>query len=135
MAEVIEFDKKAQNLKSLRDESLRQRKIEAIRKVFQCARCLLKCAKCGSQLEMESAAGSRCLSPYPFCKNCHQEYQEYRERLEGKRTTSQCYWHNEKWMTVWKSWLEHQNCLDHYRQSKEFLQLLEEVEELLKKQT
>jgi hypothetical protein len=36
-------------------------------------------------------------------------------------------------MKVWENWLEHQKSLDDYRQSKEFLQLLGEVEELLKK--
>ncbi|NLI33149.1 MAG: hypothetical protein GX422_10300 [Deltaproteobacteria bacterium] len=134
MAEIIEFGKKAQDLKGLRDQGLRQRKIEALKKVFQCSRCLLKCAKCGSQLEMSAAERSQFATPYPLCRNCQDEYREYRERTAGKRTNPDCYWYNEKWMRVWESWLEHQSCLDEYRQSKEFLQLLEEVEELLKKQ-
>ncbi|NLI82539.1 MAG: hypothetical protein GX443_12765 [Deltaproteobacteria bacterium] len=134
MAEILEFGKKAQDLKDLRDQSLRQRKIDALKKIFQCSRCLLKCAKCGSQLEMAREEKPQFATPYPLCRNCRDEYQEFRERAEGKRTVSQCYWYNEKWMKVWETWLEHQKCLDQYRQSKEFLQLLEEVEELLKNQ-
>jgi len=36
-------------------------------------------------------------------------------------------------MKVWESWLEHQKWLDQYRHSKEFLQLLQEVENLFGK--
>jgi hypothetical protein len=135
MADIIEFDKKAQDLKCSRDQSLRERKLEALKKVFQCSRCLLKCAKCGSQVEEEAEERCQCFGPYRFCRNCREEYQEYRGRIEGKRPNAQFYWYNEKWMKVWESWLKHQLCLDEYRQSKEFLQLLEEVEELLKKQS
>ena len=133
MADIIEFNKKAQDFKISRDQSVRQRKIDALKKIFQCARCMLKCAKCGSQVEMDSQAAPGFATPYPFCTNCREEYREYRERLEGKSISSQYYWYNEKWMKVWESWLEHQTRLDEYRQSKEFLQLLEEVEELLRK--
>ena len=133
MAEIIEFGKKAQDLKSVRDTSLRQRKIEALRKIFQCTRCMLKCAKCGTQLDMEGEEPAKYAAPYPFCKNCQEEYQEYRERIEGRQPTPRFYWHNDTWMKVWGMWLEHQRMLDQYRQSKEFLQLLQEVEELMRK--
>jgi hypothetical protein len=133
MADIIEFGKKCQDLKSVRDTSARQRKIEALRKIFQCTRCMLKCAKCGTQLDVEGNESSRYAMPYPFCGNCREEYQEYRERSDRKASAPKYYWHNEMWMKVWESWLSHQKCLDQYRQSKEFLQLLEEVEDLLKK--
>lgn len=134
MAEIIEFGKKAQDLKSVRDLSLRQRKIEALKKIFQCTRCMMKCAKCGAQLDgLVGEDSGRFATPYAFCRNCSEEYEEYRERMKGKQPTPRYYWHNDVWMKVWGSWLEHQKLLDQYRQSKEFLQLLEEVEELLRK--
>jgi hypothetical protein len=133
MAEILEFDKKCQDLKSSRDTVLRQRKIEALRKIFQCTRCMLKCAKCGTQLETEMQESFRYTTPYTFCRNCHDEYQEYRERIQKNQASSKYYWHNDTWMKVWESWLEHQRWLDQYRQSKEFLQLLQEVEDLFKK--
>lgn len=133
MAEILEFDKKSQDLKSSRDTVLRQRKIEALRKIFQCTRCMLKCAKCGTQLETEMQESSKYATPYTFCRNCHDEYQEYRDRIQKNPANSKYYWHNDTWMKVWESWLEHQRWLDLYRQSKEFLQLLREVEDLFKK--
>ncbi len=133
MAEIIEFDKKSQDLKSSRDTMLRQRKIEALRKIFQCTRCMLKCAKCGTQLEAEMQDSPKYATPYTFCRNCYDEYLEYRERIEKEQSRSKYYWHNNAWMKVWESWLDHQRLLDEYRQSKEFLQLLQEVEDLFKK--
>jgi hypothetical protein len=133
MADVIEFDKKCQDLKSSRDTLLRQRKIEALRKIFQCTRCMLKCAKCGTQLESEMQESPKYATPYSFCRNCYDEYHEYRERIEKNQSNPKYYWHNDVWMKVWESWVKHQKWLDQYRQSKEFLQLLQEVEDLFKK--
>lgn len=132
MAEIIEFHKKAQDLKSMQNKDLQKRKIEALRKVFQCTRCMVRCTKCGVQLESQDMKPeTRYAAPYHFCTNCHSEYDEYRQRLEGKQKGPSYYWHNDSWMRVWETWLEHQETLDCYRKSKEFLQLLEEVEELL----
>lgn len=132
MADIIQFGKKAGDLKSVRDAGMRQRKIEALKKLFQCTRCHMKCAKCGAQIEGESDMSSRFASPYSFCGNCREEYEEYRERVEGTAAIPRYYWHNDAWMKVWESWIEEQRWLDQYRQSKEFLQLIEEVEELLR---
>jgi hypothetical protein len=131
MGNIIEFGKKAQDLKSIRDEAVRQRKIDALKKIFQCTRCLLRCAKCGAQLDSDLDQSSQAAAPFPFCRSCYEEHQEFKERQAGTQTHPRYYWHNEFWMRVWESWLEQQRCLDEYRQSKEFLQLLQEVEELL----
>ena len=133
MAEIIEFGKKAQDLKSVKDTSLRQRKIEALRKMLQCTRCAMKCAKCGNQMDMDGDETARYAVPYPFCRNCQEEYEEYRARTEKRLATPRYYWHNDVWMKAWESWLEHQKALDEYKRSKEFLQLLQEVEELTQK--
>lgn len=130
MADIIEFGKKAQDLKSVRSADERARKIEALRKVIQCQRCALKCAKCGTQLDREGQEPAKYVLPYRFCLNCQEEYEEYRERSEKRGASPRYYWHNEHWMNTWRSWLEHQRLLDDYRLSKEFLQLLREVEEL-----
>jgi hypothetical protein len=129
MADIIEFGKKVQDLKSVRDADQRTRKIEAIRKLIQCQRCMMKCAKCGTQLEGESQDPAKYISPHRFCSNCQEEYEEYRDRVDKRLTVPRYYWHNDLWMEAWKSWLDHQRLLDEYRLSKEFLQLLREVEE------
>ena len=133
MADIIEFGKKAENVKSERDTLFRQRKIEALRKFFQCTRCMVKCAKCSAQVETAADESAKFAAPYTFCKACQEEYQEYRDRVNGTRTDSSCYWHNSTWMRIWETWLEHQKSLELYRNSKEFLQLLDEVEHLLRK--
>ncbi|MCE5335199.1 MAG: hypothetical protein LLG06_11510 [Desulfobacteraceae bacterium] len=133
MADIIEFGKKADDLKSERETSFRQRKIEALRKIFQCTRCVLKCSKCGAQIEERAGERTKYAAPYTFCNSCQAEYEEFRGRAGGAPGDPSCYWHNDAWMQVWNTWLEHQRSLDRYRQSKEFLQLLDEVEELLRK--
>jgi len=130
MADIIEFGKKAQSLKSVRDADERARKIEALRKIIQCQRCAIKCAKCGVQLDREGSEPARYVLPYRFCLNCQEEYDEYRDRLENKGALPRYYWHNDLWMAAWSCWIEHQKTLDECRLSKEFLQLLREVEEL-----
>ncbi len=131
MAEILQFTKKAESFKSERDNVVRQLKIESLRKIFQCTRCSVKCSKCGGPLD--SQEHSRFAAPYNFCQSCLEEYEEYRSRTSGIKSDSDCYWRNADWMKVWETWLEHQKSLDQYRQSKEFLQLIDEVEQLLKK--
>lgn len=131
MADILEFGRKVQDLRSIRDANERQRKIDALRKVFQCTRCIMKCAKCGTQLDMGAQEPTRYATPYRFCRNCQDEYEEYRERAETD-TAPRYYWHNDLWMQAWATWLDHQRLVDQYRQSKEFLQLMQEVEEFLK---
>jgi hypothetical protein len=133
MADIIEFGKKAEGLKSERETILRQRKIEALKKLFQCTRCMLRCSKCGSQIDTEPDECAKFATPYSFCRSCREEYEEYRDRIGGNRTGTDCYWHNTVWMKTWETWLHHQKAMDRYRQSKEFLQLLDEVEDLLRK--
>lgn len=134
MADIIEFDKKAEHLRLERETTVRQRKIEALRKIFQCTRCMVKCAKCGTQIDTRAEEYTRFAAPYTFCKSCQKEYEEYRARADGNRADTDFYWQNSTWMQVWNTWLQHQKALDQYRQSKEFLQLLDEVEHLLRKQ-
>jgi hypothetical protein len=131
MAEIIEFGRKFQDVKCARDEVTRQRKVDALRRVFQCTRCVLKCAKCGTQLDMKAGAQAKKVTPYPFCKNCSEEYSEYKARVAKEQPQPSHYWHNDAWMKVWESWLDHQKRLDEYRKSREFLRLLQEVEDLL----
>ncbi len=131
MADILEFGKKVENLKSERDDAVRRLKIESLRKIFQCTRCMMKCSKCGAQ--MDSGEYARFAAPYSLCKSCLQEYEEYRSRVGEDRGKSEFYWRNSAWMKVWESWLQHQKSLDQYRQSKEFLQLMDEVEHMLKK--
>ena len=133
VAEIISLDDKIELSREKKATLRRRQKAVAVRRVVQCTSCSLKCEKCGTQVEPRAgAAEERQNLPYHFCEACDDEYRDYIERLQG-RGDADCYWHNDAWMKVWESWLEHQRWLDQYRQSKEFLQLLQEVEDLFKK--
>jgi len=134
MAEILEFGKNARcaRKEAEKDTVIRRRKIETLKKVFQCTRCMMKCAKCGTQIDSQGGQPARYATPYPFCQMCCEEYEEYRARMDGKEADPRYYWHNEAWMKAWETWIEHQKRMEHYRQSKEFLQLLGEAEELLR---
>jgi len=130
MAEIIDFRKKAP------DESrLRQMKIESLRRHFQCMRCAFRCARCGSQInnETRSAGGEQYAAPYIFCKTCYEEYKEYRKIKSGEKPNPDYYWHNDLWVQVWDFWLKYQESMERYRQSPEFLRLMDEVEKFMRR--
>jgi hypothetical protein len=64
-----------------------------------------------------------------LCSSCGEEYEAYLKLSRGELAAGY-YWHNEEWMEVWRTWLEHQKSLEHYRNSKEFIKLLHEFEGL-----
>lgn len=51
---------------------------------------------------------------------------DYIDALRGNGDAS-LYWHNDAWMKVWGTWIEHQGAVDSYLKSKEFEQLLNEL--------
>jgi hypothetical protein len=133
VAEIISIDEKrllSDKEKAARD---RLRKIQAVRKVLQCTHCRMKCEKCG--IYMEGGRGQNggkarepLRVPYRFCPSCSEEYIEYIERLKGTGDPSY-YWHNEWWMKGWQAWIDYRSAIDQHSRSKEFLQLLRELED------
>ena len=128
MADIIELEKRRQLQQSEKADALHEEKIDVLMKILQCARCQLKCSRCGTQIE-ESGKTKRSALPYPLCSGCGEEYEVYLELSRGELKTGR-YWHNEAWLKVWHTWLQHQTALDHYRNSKEFIKLLQEFEGL-----
>jgi Pyruvate/2-oxoacid:ferredoxin oxidoreductase delta subunit len=128
VADIIELEKRRQQQQHEKADALRGEKIDVLKKVLQCARCQLKCSRCGAQTE-ESGEHRHSQLPYPLCVGCGEEYEVYLELSAGESTAGR-YWHNEEWMKVWQTWLMHQQALDQYRESKEFIKLLHELESL-----
>ena len=128
MAEIIELEKRRQQQDSEKASGLHEEKIDVLKRILQCARCQLKCSRCGAQIEQ---GDDKCHSPlpYPLCSGCGDEYKAYLELSKGESGTGR-YWHNEAWMQIWHTWLQHQKALDHYRTSKEFIKLMHELESL-----
>lgn len=132
MANVINIEKKRQRSKAKKAELIKQRKLLAVQKVFQCTHCAFKCEKCGTQINPEErrqeSENGRVKVPYRFCDSCSAEYIDYIERLNG-RGDPDCYWHNEFWLESWRRWIDYQGVIDSYLKSKEFVRLLQELKE------
>ena len=127
MGTVISFDKRLQSTKAHQETSVRKKKLLAVRKVFRCTHCISKCEKCGIQISAENRPhipGFRL--PYTFCDSCAEEYVDYIDTLKGNGN-NQLYWHNDAWMKIWATWIEHQGAIDSYLKSKEFERLLNEL--------
>lgn len=111
---------------------LKKRKILAVQKIFQCTQCTFKCEKCGTQISMDrlnvESTKYNPNSPYRFCESCSEEYIEYIKQTKGENV-SDCYWHNEAWTKVWKTWIDYQGSINRYLKSKEFIQLLNEIKQ------
>jgi hypothetical protein len=128
MADIISLEAR---LRKQRDETLSQEKrkrVDAFRSTLQCVSCPMKCAKCGSQLETPQAHVVSQALPLGLCRGCWEEYRLYERISAGPfPVEGQEYYHNQHWIGVWKSWLEYQKNLHHYRHSKEFIRLMEEL--------
>jgi hypothetical protein len=127
MADVISLEAR---LRKQREETFSQEKkkrFEAFRSTLQCISCPMKCAKCGSQLEVPQSHMVSEALPLGLCQSCWEEYRLYERVGAGPGPVEgQEYYHNEHWISVWKSWLEYQKSLHYYRHSKEFVKLIEE---------
>ncbi len=132
LANIISFKDKKNLAEEKEAAIVKMRKVQAVRKVFQCTHCAFKCEKCGTQIDGESsgvAEYSRKLNvPYNFCEECSAEYVDYIDRLQGTGDQD-CYWHNEAWMVAWGKWIDYQSSVDQYLKSKEFIQLLNELKQ------
>jgi Pyruvate/2-oxoacid:ferredoxin oxidoreductase delta subunit len=127
VADIIELEKRRQHQQRQRTDGLNEEKLEILKKVLQCTRCQLKCARCGAQILVDDKEHSPL--PYPLCSGCGDEYKLYLELKTGDPGAGR-YWHNQEWMEIWRTWLQHQKALDQYRNSKEFIKLLHEFEAL-----
>ncbi len=127
MGNVISLDKKIRITDKKKEAIERKRKIMAVRKVFQCAHCAVKCEKCGTQIHLDKSADKNDLRvPYNLCISCAVEYRDYIETLKGNAKSSD-YWHNDAWLRVWSTWIAYKGATDSYMRSKEFERLLNEL--------
>ena len=131
MAEIISLDGKLQDAINKKHQLTRRRKLNAVKKVFQCTHCSFKCEKCGTQInetESRGVSSNHLRVPYRLCESCAEEYVDYIERLQGGGDST-CYWHNDEWIDVWQKWIDYQSAMDRYTKSKDFLKLIKELKQ------
>ena len=127
MGTLISLDDKLKYTRDKQDAIIRKRKLLAVRKIFRCTHCISKCEKCGTQITPENRpAVPEFRIPYVFCDSCAEEYVDYIDALQGNADPTM-YWHNDTWMKVWATWIEHQGAVDSYLKSKAFQRLLDEL--------
>jgi len=126
MTKVIDIEDRLRLEKKKKTKVEKAKKMEAVRKIIQCTRCLARCARCGIQFDTQEMY-KRHKGPYRFCPGCQEEYEGYM-RYKESGDESLFYWHNREWRALWQSWLDYQQALRAYGESPEFIDLLREVE-------
>jgi len=125
MATVIEIeDKKKRKMKAIDQD--RATKASALLKVFECASCYLKCARCGVHLKLNQTQHTASKTPYRFCSTCSEEFAEFQSRMDGDRDKD-LYWYNDEWLDMWKAWTGYQKAIKRFLNSKEVIRLRYEL--------
>jgi hypothetical protein len=128
MADIIPFQDRLRKQKEGILSKEKKQRSDSFRMVMQCTACPHKCAKCGSQLEVHQFKIVSESLPLKLCPGCWEEYRLFQELVSGRSpATGQEYYHNHTWLGIWKSWLEYQRYLQEFRNSEEFLRLVEEL--------
>jgi hypothetical protein len=81
MSKIIDIEDRIKLEQKKRAKVDRAKKMEAVRKVVQCTRCLARCAKCGVQFETHEMY-KRHQTPHRFCASCQEEYEDFRRIKE-----------------------------------------------------
>jgi hypothetical protein len=126
MSNIIDIEDRLKLEQKKKAKIDKAKKLEAVRKVVQCTRCLARCGKCGAQFETHEMY-KRYKGPFRLCAFCQEEYEDFL-RLQEAGGESPCYWHNKEWVALWQSWLEYQHTMKVYGESAEFIDLIREVE-------
>jgi hypothetical protein len=126
MSKIIDIEGRIKLEQKKKAKVDRTKKMEAVRKIVQCTRCMARCAKCGVQFETHEMY-KRYKGPYRFCSFCQEEYEDFL-RIKDQGQESSYYWHNEEWTALWQAWVDFQQAMKDYGESQEFIDLVREVE-------
>lgn len=124
MSKIIDIEERLHQEQKKKAKAERAHKLEFVRRFMQCKRCLARCAVCGIQFDT-SDLYRRHPGPFRFCKNCQEDYEEFRRIKAGG--PPKYYWQNQEWLAVWQTWLDYQAAMARYTESNEFIELLREV--------
>jgi len=126
---IVDLGERIENQKRKRQVEHYQGKIEALKKTIQCSSCHVKCAMCGLQVDTVGTAKQIRFSPYGliFCGSCRDEFQDFLSLSRGEKS-SDIFWHNQEWKNMWSAWLNYRRAINAFTDSREFRELLEEID-------
>ena len=106
-------------------------KVETVKRAVQCSSCHLKCAMCSIHFEADDSSCCPSISSsqdFNLCETCRSEFEDYLEIADGRKGAD-IFWHSNKWLKLWSAWVEYQEAIIEFRNSREFRQLLNEPDE------
>ena len=116
--DIVKFDECMETEKKKRKQE-RIKKLNAMRKIFECTKCALKCARCGTQVAVSQSSSYSGQMPNRFCTSCENEFRDFLNRKRGK-SQKDLYWQNQEWMAIWETWIQYQKAMRKYENSDEF---------------
>lgn len=128
MEKVVSIREKLKRREQNRQLKRYRGKIKVIQKVAQCSSCHLKCAMCGQYLDesdFPSDNPETSVHEYIFCEDCQGEYEDFLSFSKGMKNPK-VFWHNKEWAKMWSAWLDYQQAINGFVDSREFRLLIEE---------
>ena len=80
MGDIVKFDECMETEKKKRKQE-RIKKLNAMRKTFECTKCALKCTRCGTQVAVSQSSSYSGQMPYRFCMGCEDEFKKLLNEL------------------------------------------------------
>jgi hypothetical protein len=119
MDNVLSITERLENKRRETQIRVYREKATAARRIVQCCSCALRCGMCGQHMEPDEACCNRqkAVQPFHLCETCRADFQDYMDRLDGKGGED-LFWQNEEWMGLWSAWLQFQEALGKFKDSK-----------------
>ena len=128
MADIIPLGGRINKKKAEVLSQEKKKRLDSFRTAMQCTSCPMKCAKCGSQLETPQQQLLSENLPLRLCQGCWEEYDLFRRMVSDPASVPEReFYHNQAWVGVWQTWLDYQKQLHEYRNTREFIKLIEEL--------
>jgi hypothetical protein len=119
MDKVLSITDRLENKRRETQIRVYREKATAARRIVQCCSCALRCGMCGQHMEANETCCTRQSGSQPFhlCEACRTDFQDYMDQLNGK-VGEELFWHNHEWMGLWFAWVQFQEALRKFKDSK-----------------
>ncbi len=128
MDNVLSITDRLENKRRETQIKVYREKATAARRIVQCCSCALRCGMCGQHMEANEACctAHRGGQAFHLCDACRGDFQDYMDRLNGAGGED-LFWHNDEWMGLWSAWVQFQDALRKFKDSKACRELTRET--------